>query len=376
MEAGMQRLRRMKRVKQGGLFDMPEHLKRISKNGDPLEVLASAVDFEVFRPVLEDALGYSDGAKGGRPPYVPVAMFKILLLQAQNDLSDARTEFLIKDRLSLLRFLGFGLNEPTPDENTIRHFRNRLTAVGAIKPLFDQLDAYLRSLGYLPMGGQIVDATLVQAPRQRMTQEEKDAAKAGKTAAQIWPDEPAKTAQKDTQARWTVKFTKAKERPDGTKPPVDIAIPTFGYKDHIAIDGRHGFIRSYEATPANAHDGAMLREIVSTDNLSSEVYADTAYRSKTNEAWLKDKALTSRIHQKKPQGKPMPSNIARANAKKSIIRARVEHVFAVIKHKRGLFIRTIGLARARTKIGIANIAYNMARLVTLQARPNPRPATG
>jgi len=372
----MQRLRRMKRVKQGGLFDMPEHLKRISKNGDPLEVLASAVDFEVFRPVLEDALGYSDGAKGGRPPYVPVAMFKILLLQAQNDLSDARTEFLIKDRLSWLRFLGFGLNEPTPDENTIRHFRNRLTAVGAIKPLFDQLDAYLRSLGYLPMGGQIVDATLVQAPRQRMTQEEKDAAKAGKTAAQIWPDEPAKAAQKDTQARWTVKFTKAKERPDGTKPPVDIAIPTFGYKDHIAIDGRHGFIRSYEATPANAHDGAMLREIVSTDNLSSEVYADTAYRSKTNEAWLKDKALTSRIHQKKPQGKPMPSNIARANAKKSIIRARVEHVFAVIKHKRGLFIRTIGLARARTKIGIANIAYNMARLVTLQARPNPRPATG
>lgn len=65
----------------------------------------------------------------------------------------------------------------------------------------------------------------------------------------------------------------------------------------------------------------------------------------------------------------MPSHIARANAKKSVIRARVEHVFAVIKHKRGLFIRTIGLARARTKIGIANIANNMARLVTLQARP-------
>jgi hypothetical protein len=66
------------------------------------------------------------------------------------------------------------------------------------------------------MGGQIVDATLVQAPRQRMTQEEKDAAKAGKTAAQTWPDKPAKAAQKDTHARWTVKFTKAKERPDGS----------------------------------------------------------------------------------------------------------------------------------------------------------------
>lgn len=365
----MQRLRRMKRVRQGGLFDLPEHLKKISERGDPLEALGRAVDFEVFRSVLEDALGYSDGAKGGRPPYDPVAMFKILLLQAQHDLSDARAEFLIRDRLSWMRFLGFGLNEATPDENTIRHFRNRLTEVGAIKPLFAQLDAYLRSCGYLPMGGQIVDATLVQAPRQRMTQEEKDQAKAGKSAAEIWPDKPAKAAQKDTQARWTVKFTKAKERADGTKPPVDIAIPTFGYKDHIAIDGHHGFIRSWEATPANAHDGAMLREIVTTDNLSSEVFADTAYCSKTNEDWLKGKMLTSRIHRKKPKGKPMPTRTARANARKSATRSRVEHVFAVMKHKCGLFIRTIGLERARAKIGIANIAYNMSRLVTLQARP-------
>ena len=83
MEAWMHRLRRMKRVRQGGLFDLPEHLKKISERGDPLEALGRALDFEVFRPVLEDALGYSDGSKGGRPPYDPVAMFKILLLQAQ-----------------------------------------------------------------------------------------------------------------------------------------------------------------------------------------------------------------------------------------------------------------------------------------------------
>lgn len=334
------------------------------------------MDFEVFRDVLEDALGYSDGSKGGRPPYDPVAMFKILLLQAQHDLSDARAEFMIKDRLSWMRFLGFGLNEPTPDENTIRHFRNRLSKVGAIEPLFSQLDAYLRSCGYLPMGGQIVDATLVQAPRQRMTQDEKEQAKAGKSAAEIWPDKPAKAAQKDVSARWTVKFTKAKERADGTKPPVDIAIPSFGYKDHVAIDARHGFIRSWEATPANAHDGSTMRDFLTTDNLSSEVYADTAYRSRTNEEWLQGKALTSRIHRKKPKGKPMPLRTAKANAKKSAVRARVEHVFAVIKHKCGLFIRTIGMERARTKIGLANMAYNMSRLVTLQRMQTLRPATG
>lgn len=376
----MGRLLGGKGTRQGGLFDLPDHMKRLSQGGDPLEALSKAVDFEVFRDVLNDAMGYGDGAKGGRPPFDPVMMFKVLLLQAQNDLSDARAEFLIKDRLSWMRFLGLGLNEATPDENTIRHFRNRLTAVGAIKPLFDQLDAYLRSCGYVPMGGQIVDATLVQAPRQRMTLEEKAAAKAGKSAREIWPNKPHKAMQKDVDARWTVKFTKAKERPDGTKPPVDIAIPTFGYKDHIAIDRRHGFIRSYEVTPANAHDGAMLRHVVTTDNLASGVWADTAYRSGTNEAWLADKGLTSHIHRRKPKGKAMAPNTTRANAKKSAIRAKVEHVFATIKHKMGTHVRTIGIERASTKIGLANIAYNMARLITLQKHPHLapaiRPATG
>ena len=85
------------------------------------------VDFEVFRPALEKALAYGSGAKGGRPPYDPVAMFKVLILAAQNTVSDARMEFLIRDRLSWLRFLGFDLGAPTPDENTIRLFREKLT---------------------------------------------------------------------------------------------------------------------------------------------------------------------------------------------------------------------------------------------------------
>jgi len=174
-----------------------------------------------------------------------------------------------------------------------------------------------------------------------MTREEKEAAKAGKTAAEIWPDKPAKAAQKHVSARWTVKFTKAKERADGTTPPVDIAIPTFGYKDQIVIDRTHGFIRSWTATPANAHDGAAMREVLTTDNLSSDVWADSAYRSKANEDWLAAHGLRSRIHRRKPTGKPMAKHIARANAKKSTVRARVEHVFAVMKHRCGLFIRTV-----------------------------------
>jgi hypothetical protein len=94
-------------MKRLGFFDLPDHLKRLSEAGDPLEEMARGIDVEVFRPAREGALSYSDGATGGRPPYDPVAMFKVLILAAQNNVSEARMEFLIRDRLSWLRFLGF-----------------------------------------------------------------------------------------------------------------------------------------------------------------------------------------------------------------------------------------------------------------------------
>lgn len=73
-------------------FSLNDHLERLSKDGDPLEVLAATVDFEY--------LGYGDGSKGGRPPFDPLSMFKVLILQAQHSLSYARMEFMIRGSLS------------------------------------------------------------------------------------------------------------------------------------------------------------------------------------------------------------------------------------------------------------------------------------
>ena len=115
---------------QPGLFNVGERLQRLSDIGDQLEAYAAVVDFELFRPDLETALGYSDGSKGGRPAYDPVLMFKILVIQAQNGLSDDKTEFLINDRLSFMRFLGLGLSDRVPDAKTIWVFRERLTRAG------------------------------------------------------------------------------------------------------------------------------------------------------------------------------------------------------------------------------------------------------
>ncbi len=168
-------------------------------------------------------------------------------------------------------------------------------------------------------------------------------------------------------ARWTVKFAKARPVANG-KSQIDIVIPSFGYKNHIAICRVFGFIRKSVVTYGARHDGSQLREVVTTDNTASDVWADTAYRSKSNEAWLKSKGRVSRIHRKKPKGKPRSEALRAANRTKSKIRARVEHVFAQEKAHMALFIRTIGLRRAEAKITLANLAYNMRRLIFHERR--------
>ncbi len=350
-----------------GFFDVDERLAALSAKGDDLERLKALVDFELFRPALEAAVPRGDRFKGGRPPFDRVLMFKVLILQAMHSLSDERCEYLIKDRLSFMRFLGLNLADPVPDANTIWTFREALKKAAAIDGLFQRFDEALRASGFLAMSGQIVDATIVAAPKQRNTIEEKKAIRDGRIP-EDWQKNPARLAQKDRDARWTIKYTKAKPREDGTPPPVDLAIPAFGYKNHVSIDRAHGLIRKWTATHAAAHDGARLEDVLDRANTASDVWADTAYRSAKNEAMLARRGFVSRIHRKKPQGKPMPERTRVANAQKSKVRSAVEHVFAHEKGLMGLVVRTIGLARAYLKIGLANLAYNMRRFVWLQSR--------
>ncbi len=81
---------------------------------------------------------------------------------------------------------------------------------------------------------------------------------------------------------------------------------------------------------------------------------------------MEKNGFRSQVHRKKPKGRPMPEATRRANAAKSTVRSRVEHVFAEQKDRMGLFVRTIGIARAKVKIGMANLVYNFKRLVFWQ----------
>ncbi len=101
------------------------------------------VDFEAFRPDLHKALAYADGRKGGRPPFYAVLMFKILVIQTLNNLSDERTEYRINNLLSFVSFPGLGLSDRVPDAKTIWLFRERLTQGSAIERLLECFNATL-----------------------------------------------------------------------------------------------------------------------------------------------------------------------------------------------------------------------------------------
>ena len=187
-------------------------------------------------------------------------------------------------------------------------------------------------------------------PIQRNGRDENAEIKAGKTP-EDWQSKPAKLAQKDVDARWTKKRGRS----------------YFGYKNHINVDRTHKLIRRYAVTDASVHDSQLLDDVLDPANTASEVWADSAYRSKETESKLADKGLKSRIHRKASRARPLTEREKRGNKTRSRVRSRVEHIFGDQENAMGgTLVRTIGLARAKTKIGLKNLAYNMRGLVQLE----------
>ena len=207
----------------------------------------------------------------------------MLVLQALYNLSDDAMEYQLRDRLSYMRFIGLGLEDAVPDAKTLWLYREALAKAGAVEGLFTQFDSHLKAKGYLAMGGQIIDATIVLAPRQRNSRDDNALIKSGKTPAD-WEAHPAKNRQKDKDARWTKKHGRTH----------------FGYKNHISIDQRR-----YAVSSASVHDSQKLHDLLDPDNTASSVWADSAYRSNESEAKLAERGMTSHIHQRGSRGKPL-----------------------------------------------------------------------
>jgi hypothetical protein len=192
---------------QPGFFDLSRRYESLDKKKDPLVTLAVVVPWELFRPKLHAALAAQDlrtpaakrNSAAGRKPWDEVLIFKAPVVQALYNLSDEQAEYQLRDRLSFMRFLGLGLEDAVPDATTLWLYREALARAGAVEELFAAFDFYLREHGLLAMGGQIVDATIVAAPRQRNSRDENAQIKRGQTTAG-WKQNPAKASQKDVDA--------------------------------------------------------------------------------------------------------------------------------------------------------------------------------
>jgi transposase, IS5 family len=333
-------------------FDADKRLAALSKQGDPLEAIGRLVPWEDFRVEIEAVVLTADADKksnAGRKPIDALVLLRMLVLQSLYNLSDAQAEYQVRDRLSFTRFLELGIEDRIPDGTTLWLFREKLSKAGLIEKLFAQFGRHLEAKGYIARGGQMVDATIVPVPRQRNSREDNETVKAGKTP-QDWEKKPAKNRQKDKDARWTKKHSKS----------------FFGYKNHINADAKHKLIRRYDVSDASVHDSQKLDGLLNKSNTSEDVYADSAYRSAETEVKLKARGFRSRIHRRGSRNHPLSDAQVAANRRKSRVRVRVEHIFGAQENTPGgRIVRTIGIIRAKAKIGLQNLAYNIRRLVIL-----------
>lgn len=331
---------------QGGLFDYHERREALSQKATPLDRLNEHIDWEVFRTDLEGHLDYKSGPEGGAPPWCPVLMFKILVLQKYYDLSEEQTEFQILDRFSFQRFLGLDVGDKVPDKNTIWNFKERLGEKG-MKGCFALFDEVLRANGLLASRGKIVDASFVEVPRQRNSREENAQIKQGQTP-EDWKNQPAKLAQKDVEARWTIK---KQER-------------HYGYKNHLKCNAQTKLIEGYAVTSANVHDSQPLMGLLTEDD--GRLHGDCAYRSVKVDEELQKRGIINCLHEKSHRDHPLTKRQEQTNTKRSRIRARVEHIFGFqVQQMRANWLRTIGLKRAERSIGLGNLVYNLFRYVQL-----------
>lgn len=332
---------------QPSFFDLDNRYQKLNER-DALLWLDRLILWEDFRETLEKGRDKKRKSAAGRKPFDAVMMFKTLVLQHLYNLSDDELEFQIRDRYSFCRFLGLNPESRVPDAKTIWLFREQLTEKKLIKPLFEDFDQQLEEKGFKARKGQIVDASLISAPIQRNSREENAQIKEGKTP-DSFEENPNVKRQKDVEARWTEK--------NGQK--------HYGYKDHIVVDVEHKLIRDYDVTSAEVHDSQVFFGLLS-ENSSRDVWADSAYRSDENELMLAADDYRSHVHTKGKRNHPLNDREKKANRKRSKIRARVEHVFGSMENEQGgMFIRVIGLARAKAKIGLMNLVYNIRRCVSL-----------
>ena len=328
------------------LFDEQFTIERLSEIGNPLEAISKVIDFELFRSTIEDKLlNTNKKSNAGAKPFDVVMMFKIIILQRYYGLGDKQVEYQILDRTSFKNFLGLETGDKVPDEKTVWLFRENLTNTGVIEELFYQFISYLESKGLIFNEGKLVDASFTVAPRQRNTREENQKIKDGE-GTELWNDNPHKKRHKEIDGRWTKKNNET----------------FYGYKNHAKVDTKSKFIKKFVVTDASVHDSQALDPLLDEEDANQDLYGDSAYTGEEQEDTITKYKMINKVNEKGYRNKPLTEEQKLSNRQKSKTRARVEHVFGFMEQSmNGLFVRSVGIARATGIIGLINLTYNLFR---------------
>ena len=261
-----------RKIDQGGdLFSILDHQRQCNQRARSINRFPDSIDWESFRKPIEEILGDKDRnkKKGGRPPFDPVFMFKILILQKFPDLSSEATEYQIGDRFSFMNFLGLRPSDSIPDPNTLWDFRDYLDKndPDGVGRLFLHFEKPLSHQGVIAREGSMVDASFVDAPRQRNTREQNHEIKKGNIPERI-DRNPYVKRQKDLDGRWAKKNQETH----------------YGYKDHAKVDLKTKLIMNYKSTSANVHDSQVWQDLL--DEGDQVLLADSAYELEESEAYL------------------------------------------------------------------------------------------
>jgi IS5 family transposase len=335
---------------QKGFWDWEKRQEKLIEQKEFLVQLDQMIPWEEFRQEIDIIHQKPRKSQAGRKPTDVILMFKMMILQRLYNLSDAELEYQVNDRISFMRFLRLGLEDRVPDSSTLWLFREQLIKAEIVNILFEKFDTILNKHGYKAKEGQIVDASFVPVPRQHNTREENEDIKQGKLP-EDWQEKPQKASQKDSDARWTKKNGQS----------------YFGYKNHVSIDVKYGFIRRYAVSNAAVHDSQRLMQLLDIENESDEVWGDSAYRSEQEEKVLALMGFNSQIHERSYRNRPLSKEQKIMNRERSRVRAKVEHNFGSwVNEMGGKAIEVIGEVRAAAVIGLRNLAYNMKRFVYWQ----------
>jgi IS5 family transposase len=319
-----------KRENQPTFFDLAVQQRGCTNR--VLETIAREVNFTAAEERV--AATYS---AGGRPACRVGVLLRVMLLQHLYGLSDPQAEEQLQDRLSFQKFVQLDAHESVPDETTICRFRQRLIACGLHEELLGLLNTQLEARGYIVKRVTLVDATLVASSRQRPTAQ---AARAGRAP--------------DADASYTRKYNQS----------------FYGYKAHVSSDGEHQLIRAAVISTASQYDGAVLVRVAPAD--SAVVYADKAYDTQANVAWLRTRGIRNGILKKGGCHIQLTAAEREHNQQKGRVRRQIERVFAHLKqwqHYRR--VRYLGLARNQLELTLKAVAYNLKRLAGIMERQRP-----